>query len=85
MAGLGWVLKFKAVKEHQQALHVIWWEEPAAEEVILQCWGVFESHFSLRWNFVFVSPESDRGNLEQTFAVPLTPCTTFSELVYPAC
>lgn len=48
--GLSWVSKFKAVKEHQQAqaLHVSWLEGPAAEEVILQCWGMLELHFSLR-------------------------------------
>lgn len=62
VAGLDWVLKFKAVKEHQEAQVL---------EVTLQYWGTPEWHFSLRWNFLFVTPES--GEIQKKYLLFLSP------------
>lgn len=75
VAGLGWLLKFKAVKEHQQAQIL---------EVTLQCWGTLEWHFSWRWNFIFcIYITSKGGETKRNICCVCHPCPVSPE--HPGC
>lgn len=65
--GLGWVLRFKAVKEHQQAQIL---EGPAAKDLseLGNSWMAFQ----FEMEFYIYHPKI-KGNLEETFTVVVTP------------